>query len=146
MKNCEIFCGVDCPCSTTCPFANDCKQTHMETTPFLKELCCLHSMLFEMAKEVQENQTQLPLYTINETFFNALWLFRGAIEKLCKACYDMNDCNTNFATFDKCVTAWENTIRNTKANFLREAFMPLRSQIRLHDLSQTATTEQNRFE
>lgn len=143
---CNIFPGVSCPCAETCPFANDCVQTHMETTPFLKELCCLHTMLFEMAKEVQENQTQLPHYTINETFFNALWLFRGAIEKLCKACYDMNDCNTNFATFDKCVTTWENTIRETQANFLRETFMPLRSQIRLHDLSQTATTEQNRFE
>lgn len=139
MTDCKIFDNIACPCATTCPFACDCKQNQMETTPFLKELCCLHSMLFEMAKEVQENQTQLPHYTYNEVFFNALWLFRGAIEKLCKSVYDMSDYTKNFATFDKCVTTWENTIRETNANFLRECFMPLRSQIRLHDMSQTAS-------
>lgn len=133
MKECHIFAGIKCPCAESCPFANECKETQINKTPFLKELCCLNTTLYELSKQVQEQETRLPHYTVNETFYNVLWLFRGAIEKAAKAVFEMGEIQHDFATFEKCVTLWERTIRETNANFLREAFMPLRSQIRLHD-------------
>lgn len=139
MSDNYIFAGQKCPCAEFCPFANDCKQGGLDTTPFLKELGCLHSMLWEMAKEVQKQETRLPRFTVNETFFNALWLFRGAIEKAAKATFNFGDIQHNFQAFDKIVWTWEKTINETQANFLKESFLPLRSQIRIHDKNATSS-------
>ena len=141
MEQCEIFAGTKCPCCDLCPFACECKDGDFETLPFLKELCCLNSTLFSMSKFVQEQNTKLPKYTLFETFFNALWIFRGAIEKAAKAVFEMGEIKNNFALFDKCLSLWERTIRETGANFLRESFIPLRAQLRLLELNNSRETE-----
>ena len=137
-----MFLGIDCPCSAFCPCANECKLGKMETMPFLKELFCLHTTLFEMSKLVNEQEKRVPLLTLNETFRNALWLFRGAIEKACKNEFFMSDIQHNFSLFEKCVWTWEKTIAETESNFLKESFLPLRSQIRIHDFNEMS---KNRF-
>lgn len=131
--DCRIFPNVKCVCAEKCPNARECENGIASNTPFLKELFCLHTYLCNLAKEVCDNQNKIPLYTYNEILCQTLWLFRGAIEKTATAIYNLGDVEHNFAAFDKCVTMWERTIAETEANFLREAFIPLRSQIRIHD-------------
>lgn len=133
MNDCKMFPKIDCPCSEFCANRAECSSGAADNLPFLKELFCLHTTLCRLAKYVCDSQTKVPTFTYNETLNQALWLFRGAIEKAAKSVFQMGDIQHNFATFDKCVTMWENTIRETEANFLREAFLPLRSQIRIHD-------------
>lgn len=131
--DCKVFPNVKCPCAESCPNRVECENRIAENTPFLKELYCLHAFLRHLAKEVCEQQNKIPLYTYNEILGQALWIFRGAIEKTAKACYNLGDVETNFTAFETACTMWERTIAETEANFLREAFMPLRSQIRVHD-------------
>lgn len=131
--DCNIFPCIKCPCAELCVNNSECKSGLLDNTPFLKELFCLHTTLSKMAKYVFEQQTKVPHFTYNETLCQALWLFRGAIEKACKAVYNMGDVEHNFNAFELVTRTWERTIRETEANFLREAFLPLRSQIRIHD-------------
>lgn len=131
--DCKIFLNVKCPCAEFCPNKAECEKHIADNTPFLKELFCLHTLLLRLAKELYEQQGENPLYTYNEVLLEALWIFRGAIEKPATATCSMNDIETNFNAFETACTTWERTIAETKANFLREAFLPLRSQIRVHD-------------
>ena len=131
--DCKVFSNVKCPCAETCPNCAECENRIAENTPFLKELYCLHTFLLHLAKEVCDQQNKIPLYTYNEILCQTLWIFRGAIEKTATACYNLGDVEHNFNAFEKACTMWERTIAETEANFLREAFLPLRSQIRIHD-------------
>lgn len=131
--DCKVFSNVKCPCAETCPNCAECENRKAENTPFLKELYCLHTFLLHLAKEVCDQQNKIPLYTYNEILCQTLWIFRGAIEKTATACYNLGDVENNFNAFEKACTMWERTIAETEANFLREAFLPLRSQIRIHD-------------
>ena len=131
--DCKVFTNVKCPCAETCPNCAECENRIAENTPFLKELYCLHTFLLHLAKEVCDQQNKIPLYTYNEILCQTLWIFRGAIEKTATACYNLGDVENNFNAFEKACTMWERTIAETEANFLREAFLPLRSQIRIHD-------------
>ena len=131
--DCKVFPNVKCPCAENCPNRAECENRIAENTPFLKELYCLHTFLLHLAKEVCDQQNKIPLYTYNEILCQTLWIFRGAIEKTATACYNLGDVETNFNAFETACSMWERTIAETEANFLREAFLPLRSQIRVHD-------------
>lgn len=132
--SCKLLLGMNCPLAEHCPSKATCERGDLEATPFLKELQCLHTTLYRLAKDSNEGDTRLPKLTLNEAFCNLLWLFRGAVEKATRTVYNMKDYGTNFTAFDKILWTWEKTIKETNAAFLTEALSPLKAQRLIHDL------------
>lgn len=137
INNCQLYAGLQCPFAENCPCKNECENGTLNATPFLKELCCINCMATKQATDLYNAFQGNTTTTFNKVFVNVLWTLRGSIAQDAETVYKLDDIKTNFALFDKIVWLWTKTIQNCNANFLRECFLPLRSQIRLHEMQNT---------